>query len=134
MGRKTQFPVLWVTVSPTWPRRPYNGQLKQKGLGVLRQGLELSSLYPTFLPRMWEQEREPQKQPHPTPLPYERETAYWVSWVESQPFGGGRASWAFDLRESCQPASSSLNPILRKPSLSCLPLPPEVDLLSPQNA
>ena len=64
----------------------------------------------------------PKGQSHPTLLPWGREAASWVSWVESQPFRGGRASRAFGLRETCQPASSSLNPILRKPSLSYLPL------------
>lgn len=29
-----QFPALHVTTSPTWPRRPYNRQLKPEALGV----------------------------------------------------------------------------------------------------
>lgn len=82
-----------------------------EGLGMLRRGPELSSLYPTFLPRMWGAgEGAPRVSPTPR----------YSLGVESQPFRGGRASRAFGLRETCQPASSSLNPILRKPSLSCL--------------
>lgn len=95
---------------PTWPRKPYNTQLRQEGLGRLRQGSDLPLLHPTLWQSMWEQEREPQgaAPPHPSPL---GERGNFLGQQGREPLG------VTDMAVE----SSSSNPVLRKPSLSCLP-------------